>query len=92
MTKNELKFLKNWERTRENGRLQFTLKSGTIWGITLGTIMTIFNHFQFDFELSTLFFLLNFVINFLLGLFLYYFPIWLSKDQKFQKLKSKHPL
>lgn len=92
MKKSELKFLKNWERSRKNGRVQFMLKAGTIWGIILTVTMTIFQHFAFDFDLNAYLFLGNLFLYLVVGYFLHYLPLWQMNEAKFEKLKSKHPL
>lgn len=84
--------MKNWESTREKGRLRFMLKTGTIWAVILTVTMTIFQHFAFDFELTAYLFFGNLFLYLLTGYLLHYFPLWTFNEARFQKLKSKHSL
>ena len=92
MKKIELKFLKNWEITREKGRLRFMLKAGTIWAICLTIIMTIFQHYAFDFELNAYLVFGNLFLYLLVGYLMHYYALWIINEARFQKIKAKHSL
>ena len=91
MKLSELKYIENWEKTRENGRLRFALRTGITWSVITAFLTKVFELSKYSFAevyLNEKFYkyLAFFII---IGAMIFWKFIWELNEKKHQKLLKK---
>ena len=98
VSKNNQKFLKNWEITRKKGRLLYALTEGSIFGFIIALFTFLADLFNLTGETLDMNRFLYFMYAVILGIIGYYLLFWPLNEYYYRKIKNqqqdlneKHP-
>lgn len=91
MKLSELRFIKSWNRTRENGRFRFAIRTGISWSVFTAFLTKIFELSRYSFKEvyfndSFLKYLAYFIV---IGAMVFWKFIWELNEKKYEKLLKK---